>query len=107
MAWSEANRAKNRRTDDHRQNNPADEEWSPIEPMIPALGRMGRPRKTDSRQVFDAIQRMLASGCRRLLVPACYPPFSTVRNYFYSWSRSGALERLPGAWRSRRSTASR
>ena len=101
MAWTEANRAKYRRTDDHRQNNPADEEWSLIEPMIPAQGRMGRPRKTDPRQVFDAIQYMLASGCQWRLVPACYPPFSTVQNYFYSWSRSGALERMLDALRER------
>ena len=28
------------------------------------------------------------------LIPACYPPFSTVQNYFYAWSRSGALESM-------------
>ena len=94
MAWTEANQAKYKRTDDFRQNNLTDEEWSLIEPMIPAQGRMGRPRETDPRQVFDAIQYMLASGCQWRLIPACYPPFSTVQNYFYAWSRSDALERM-------------
>ncbi len=94
MAWTEANQAKYKRTDDCRQNNLTDEEWSLIEPMIPAQGRMGRPRQTDPRQVFDAIQYMLASGCQWRLIPACYPPFSTVQNYFYAWSGSGALERM-------------
>ena len=83
MAWTEANQAKYKRADGCRQNNPTDEEWPLIEPMIPAQGRMGRPRETDPRQVFDAIQYMLASGCQWRLIPACYPPFSTVRNYFY------------------------
>ena len=26
--------------------------------------------------------------------PSCYPPFSTVQNYFYAWSRSGVLDRM-------------
>ena len=94
MAWTEANQAKYKRTDDCRQNNLTDEEWSLIEPMIPAQGRMGRPRETDPRRVFDAIQYMLASGCQWRLIPACHPPFSTVQNYFYAWSRNGALERM-------------
>ena len=55
---------------------------------------MGRPRKTDPRRVFDAIQYMLGSGCQWRLIPDCYPAFSTVQNYFYSWSRSGVLDRM-------------
>ncbi len=108
MAWTEANQAKYKRTDDCRQNNLTDEEWSLIEPMIPAQGRMGRPRQTDPRQVFVAIQYMLASGCQWRLIPACYPPFSTVQNYFYAWSGSGALERMLDSLRAMaRATAGR
>ncbi len=94
MPWSEATQAKYRRTDDHRQNNLTDEEWLLIEPMIPKQGRMGRPRKRDPRQIFDAIQYMLASGCQWRLLPGCFPPFSTVQNYFYAWSASGVLDRM-------------
>ena len=65
-----------------------------IEPMIPKQGRIGRPRKTDPRQIFDAIQYMLASGCQWRLIPGCFPPFSTVQNYFYAWSASGVLDRM-------------
>ena len=28
------------------------------------------------------------------LILSCYPPFSTVQNYFHAWSRSGVLERM-------------
>ena len=94
MAWNETTQVKYRRTDDHRQNNLTDEEWLLIEPMIPKQGRMGRPRKTDPRQIFDAIQYMLASGCQWRLIPGCFPPFSTVQNYFYAWSASGVLDRM-------------
>ena len=62
---------------------------------------MGRPRSTDLRRVFDAIQYMLASGCQWRLIPPCYPPFSTVQNYFYAWSRGGVLERMLDALRDR------
>ena len=79
MAWNKATQVKYRRTDDHRQNNLTDEEWLLIESMIPKQGRMGRPRKTDPRQIFDAIQYMLASGCRWRLLPGSFPPFSTVQ----------------------------
>ena len=94
MAWNEATQAKYRRTDDHRQNNLTDEEWSLIEAMIPEQGRMGRPRKTELRQVFDVIQYMLASGCQWRLLPGCFPPFSTVQNFFMHGLASGVMDRM-------------
>ncbi len=54
----------------------------------------GEVRKTDPHQIFDAIQYMLASGCQWRLIPGCFPPFSTVQNYFYAWSASGVLDRM-------------
>ncbi len=99
MAWNGATQAKYGRSDDYRQNDLSDEEWALIEPLIPAQGRMGRPRTTDPRRVFDAIQSMLASGCQWRLIPSDDPPFSTVQNYFYAWLRSGVLERMLDALR--------
>ena len=90
MAWNEATQVKYRRTDDHRQNSLTDEEWLLIEPMIP---KQGRPRKTDPRQILDAIQYILASGCQWRLLPGSFPPFSTVQ-HFYAWSASGVLDRM-------------
>ena len=101
MAWTEATQANYRRAHDHRQNDVSDGEWALIAPLIPEQGRMGRPRSTDLRRVFDAIQYMLASGCQWRLIPPCYPPFSTVQNYFYAWSRGGVLERMLDALRAR------
>ena len=99
MPWSEATQLKYQRSDDFRQNDVSDEERALIAPLIPAQGRVGRPRSTDLRRVFDAILHVLASGCQWRLIPPCYPPFSTVRNYFCAWSRSGVPERVPGALR--------
>ena len=55
---------------------------------------MGRPRKTDLRSVFDAIQYMLASGCQWRLIPDRYSPFFTVQNYSCAWSRNNLLDRM-------------
>ena len=94
MAWDEATRRKYKRRDDDRQNDLSEEEWEVIRPLIPEQGRLGRPRKTDLHSVFNAIQYMLASGCQWRLIPDRYPPFSTVQNYFYAWSRDGVLDNM-------------
>ena len=99
MAWPETTRAQYSRPHNDRQNDLTDPEWALIEPLIPRQGRMGRPRATDLRRVFDAIQYMLSSGCQWRLIPPCYPPFSTVQNHFYAWRNDGTLERMLDALR--------
>ena len=94
MAWDKATRKKYRRSDDHRQNSLTDAEWAIVGPMLPPPRRRGRPRTTDLRSVFDAIQYMLASSCQWRLLPDCFPPFSTVQNYFYAWTRAGLWGRM-------------
>ena len=59
-----------------------DEEWALIEPLVPKQGRMGRPRETDARKVFNAIQYVLATGCQWRALPTKFPQHSTVMNYF-------------------------
>ena len=85
---------KYRRTNNHMQCNLTESEWELIEPLLPGQGRMGRPRKTDLRRIVDAIQYLLGTGCQWRALPDTYPPFSTVQNYFYAWSRSGVLIRI-------------
>ncbi len=99
MAWSEAARAQHGRPHDDRQDDLTDAERALIAPLIPTRGRMGRPRATDPRRVFDAIRSMPSSGCRWRIVPPCHPPSSTVRNCFDVWRNDGTLERRPDALR--------
>ena len=101
MPWDEAARLKYKRKDNYMQYDLMDDEWAAIEPLLPKQGRMGRPRKTCMRRVFDAIQYILSSGCQWRMLPGCYPPFSTVRNYFYSWSGSGVLTAMLECLRNR------
>ncbi len=57
--------------------------------MLPKQGRLGRPRETDLREVFNAIQYVLATGCQWRALPGDFPPYSTVINYFYRWQSIG------------------
>jgi transposase len=47
--------------------------------------RIGRPRKTDLREVVNALLYMASSGGAWRLLPKDLPPFSTVQKYFYRW----------------------
>jgi len=53
--------------------------------------RIGRPRKTDLREVVNALLYMASSGGAWRLLPKDFPPFSTVQKYFYRWRDEGLL----------------
>jgi transposase len=71
-----------------------DAEWALIAPMIPPPRRGGRPRDTDMREVFNAVRYVLRTGCQWRQLPKCFPPRSTVYNYFWEWTRYGVLDRI-------------
>jgi putative transposase len=61
--------------------------WEIIEPLIPPPKPGGRPRKTDIREVINAIFYLLRSGCAWRLLPHDFPPWQTVYNYFRQWKK--------------------
>ena len=48
----------------HYPSDVTDAQWALIEPHIPPEPGGGRPRKTDLRDVFDAILSLLRTGCQ-------------------------------------------
>jgi putative transposase len=70
-----------------------DAQWALIEPYLPASSG-GRPRKTDLRDVVDAIFYLLRTGCQWRYLPKNFPPKSTVWRYFDQWRRDGTLEAI-------------
>ena len=70
-----------------------------MEGLLPLPSKMGRPRKTDLRTVFNAIQYLLGTSCQWHALPSAFPPFTTVWNYFYAWRDSGVLANLLAALR--------
>jgi transposase len=77
-----------------------DEQWKLIERLIPVYSG-GRPRKTDLRDVVDAIFYLLRTGCQWRYLPKDFPPKSTVWRYFDEWRHNGTLEKIHDALRDR------
>jgi transposase len=70
-----------------------DEQWALIEPIIPVYPG-GRPRKTDVRDVLDAILYLLRTGCQWRYLPKDFPPKSTVWRFFDEWRHNGTLDTI-------------
>src|SRR5262245_33500491 len=70
-----------------------DGQWALIEPHIPVYPG-GRPRKTDVRDVVDAVLYVLRTGCQWRYPPADFPPKSTVWRYFDEWRHNGTLDTI-------------
>jgi putative transposase len=65
-----------------------------IAPLMPAPNRVGRPRKTDLREVVNALLYMASSRDAWRLLPKDFPPFSTVQKYFWRWRDDGLLRTI-------------
>src|SRR5579862_8085198 len=64
-----------------------------IEPQLPVYPG-GRPRKTDLRDVVDAVFYLLRTGCQWRYLPKDFPPKSTVWRYFDQWRHNGTLDTI-------------
>ena len=62
MPWNRTTRKDYKRDGRRYESDVTDKEWATLEPMIPKQGRLGRPRQTDLREVFNAIEYVLATG---------------------------------------------
>jgi putative transposase len=84
-----------------------DAQWALIEPHIPPAHPGGRPRKTDLRDVVDAIFYILRTGCQWRYLPKDFPPKSTVWRYFDQWRHDGTLETIHDLLRRKVRTAAK
>lgn len=69
-----------------------------IEPLIPVYPG-GRPRKTDLRDVVDAVLYILRTGCQWRYLPKDFPPKSTVWRYCDEWRHNGTVDEIHDALR--------
>src|ERR1700719_879793 len=91
--WNEITRRKYEREGQRYASDVTDAEWL-IEPHMPAVKRLGRPRETELRAVLDAILYIARTGCQWRMLPNDFPPFTTVQGYFYDWRDQGLFERI-------------
>ena len=92
MAWTETTRAHHDRRSLRYASHTTEEEWALIAPFMPPPNPRGRPRKTDMRAVWHAIQYMATTGCQWAQLPKEFPPFTTVQYYFYQLRDAGVLD---------------
>ena len=76
-----------------------DAEWALLEPLVPPAQDLGRPRKTDLREVINAISYRNRNGCTWRALPRDFPPWRTVYNYFQQWRDDGTWTALNDALR--------
>lgn len=97
MPWTEITRPDYDRRGQRYASSSTDEEWALVAPFMPPKSKVGRPRRTDMRAVWDAILYMAATGCQWAMLPKDFPPFTTVQYYFYRMRDSGLLDILNDA----------
>jgi putative transposase len=78
-----------------------DAQWQLIEPLLPAAKPGGRPRKTNLRDVVNAIFYLTREGCTWRALPHDLPPWRTVYEFFAAWKRDGTWQQLNDALRRR------
>ena len=63
-----------------------------VKPFLAPRATVGRPRRTDMRAVWNAIQYIARTGCQWALLPKDFPPLTTVQYHFYRLPDSGLFD---------------
>jgi transposase len=77
----------------------SDDEWAVVEPLLPPAKKDGRPEKHPRRDVVDAILYLTHNGCVWRALPADFPPWRTVYEFFRAWERNGVTKAVHDALR--------
>ncbi len=69
-----------------------DKQWQQLYPLLPH-------KRTPMREYLNAILYVLRTGCSWQMLPHDFPPFQTVKTYFYKLCRDGTWQRINDALR--------
>lgn len=94
MPWTAITREEYQRDCARYASDLTDREWELMARFMPQPRRVGRPRKTDLREVMNAVLYMASTGCQWRMLPKDFPPASTVQRYFYDWRDSGLWQTI-------------
>src|ERR1700722_17667704 len=53
---------------------------------MPKLGRRGRPREVEFREVINAVRYLVRSGCGWRMLPIHFGPWQAVYGWFREWA---------------------
>ncbi|WP_410529903.1 IS5 family transposase [Wolbachia endosymbiont (group A) of Campoletis raptor] len=71
----------------------SDKGWEILEPHV-AQGAIGRPRKHNIRAIINAIRYIMRGGCQWRMLPKDFPPWKTVYDHYFRWSKNGKLQEI-------------
>jgi len=91
MAWTEITRLKHDRSGLRYASDCTDEEWAVVAPFLSETSKVGRPHTHRMRDLWEATQYIVATGCQWRALPKDFPPFTTVQHHFYRWRDSGLI----------------
>ena len=81
-----------------RQRYPTDltdKQWERLYPLLPQK----KTPEAHMREYVNGILYVLRTGCSWAMLPHDFPPFETVKTYFYKLQRDGTWERVNDALR--------
>jgi putative transposase len=71
-----------------------DGQWKLIEPILPSAKPGGRPRKTNLREVLNALFYLVRSSCQWRMIPHEFPRWRTCYNYYRAWIDDGTWDEI-------------
>ena len=77
-----------------------DEQWSRLEPLIPAPKPGGRPPTYGRREIVNAVLYQLRGGAAWRMMPHDLPPWGITYYYWRAWRKDGTWERVHNTLRS-------
>lgn len=92
MPWDATTRRNYDRRSLRYASDTSDGEWALIEPFMPPPSQVGRPRKVNLREVWNAIQYIASGGIAWALLPKDFPPFTTVLYWFRRFREEGIFD---------------
>jgi putative transposase len=79
----------------------SDEEWSILQSLLEEFDpyTIGRRRKSDLREILNAIFYLNKTGCPWRYLPRNFPDYRLVNYYYNKWTHNAMLERINAALR--------
>lgn len=79
----------------------SDEEWEILKQILMELDpyTRGRPRKSEQREILNAIFYLNKTGCQWRYLPKDFPSYKLVNYYYNKWTDNRLLEKINTALR--------
>lgn len=92
--WTPTTRVRHSRSGLCYGSDLTDAEWAILAPLLPPVCRRGRKRKWPMRRIVEAIFYVLRGGIAWAMLPAGFPPVSTVYRWFARFRDDGTWETI-------------